>query len=66
MRGLFINLIAVNISEISDKTSSATFTKFFSSSEFTNKRKIYVVHRYARFKKTLSYPYLQGYETFLS
>ena len=51
MRGLFINLIAVNISEISDKTSSATFTKFFSSSEFTNKRKIYVVHRYARFKK---------------
>ena len=41
MRGLFINLIAVNISEISDKTSSATFTKFFSSSEFTNKRKIY-------------------------
>ena len=29
MRGLFINLIAVNISEISDKTSSATFTNFF-------------------------------------
>ena len=41
MRSLFINLIAVNIFEISDKTSSATFTKFCSSSEFTNKRKIY-------------------------
>ena len=41
MKGLFIKLIAANISEKSDKTSSATFTNFCSLSESTNKHKIY-------------------------
>ena len=50
MKGLFINLIAINVSEISDNSSSATFTKFCFCQNFQIKVRNIVVHRYTRFK----------------
>ena len=62
MKGLFTNFNVVDVSEISDKTNSATFHKIL----------FFVAHRYARFKVKNELCIfrvdndLQGYKTYLS
>ena len=50
MEGLFIYLTAVNISEISEKTASATLRILFLCQNLQIKVRYIVAHRYARFK----------------
>ena len=52
MKGLFVNLTSVNVSEISEKKTSATYHKKFALCQNLQiKVRCIIIHRYARFKE---------------